>query len=238
MSSAHEATLLQITNLESWYGETQALHGINLTVRKSEVVSILGRNGAGKSTLLKSIMGIVRKKRGEIRYCGERITQLSSLHIAARGIAFCPEHRGIFSTLTVTENLLLPPVVKPGGMSLDEVYELFPILKERGSSIGTTLSGGEQQMLAIARILRTGADTFLLDEPTEGLAPVYVKEIGRLLGKLRARGYTIVIVEQNYRFVSSIADRHFMIDNGHVVGEYNGEDLKNNLNEVERILGV
>src|SRR5512145_2037993 len=195
--------LLTVRDLHAWYGESHVLHGVNFEVFPGEVVTLLGRNGAGKTTTLKSIMGIVTKRTGSVRFEGRELIGLASNQIARAGIALCPEERGIFASLSVEENLLLPPVVRPGGLDLDQIFALFPNLKERlGSSQGTKLSGGEQQMLAIGRILRTGARLLLLDEPTEGLAPVIVQQIGRIIGRLKAEGFTILLVEQNFRFAS------------------------------------
>lgn len=209
--------LLTIRNLRAWYGESQVLHGMDFEIGRGEVVTLLGRNGAGKSTTLKTIMGIVDRRDGEIRFGGHECTTLPSERIAKLGIAYCPEERGIYASLTVGENLLLPPVVADGGMPVDEIYQIFPNLYERRQSQGTCMSGGELQMLAIARILRTGARLLLLDEPTEGLAPVIVEQIGTLIGTLKQRGFTILLVEQNAHFAAGVADRHYIVEHGRVV---------------------
>ena len=209
--------LLAIDNLRSWYGESQALHGINLTVQRGETVTLLGRNGAGKTSTLRSIMGLMRRREGAITFSGSELIAASPDQIARLGIGYCPEERGIFAGLTVQENLMLPPIIKAGGMTLAEIHQLFPNLAERSASQGTKLSGGEQQMLAIARILRTGADLLLLDEPTEGLAPVIIEQIGHAIQKLKERGYTIVLVEQNFNFAASVSERFYVIEDGRVV---------------------
>ena len=209
--------LLKVENLEAWYGESHILHGMTFEVMPGEVVTLLGRNGAGKTTTLRSIMGLVGRRKGSIRFEGKETIGYSSDKVARAGIAFCPEERGIFASLTVAENLVLPPVVRSGGLSMDELKELFPRLWERGGSQGTKLSGGEQQMLAIARILRTGAPLLLLDEPTEGLAPVIVQHIGRILRQLKERGFTILLVEQNFHFAATVADRHYVVEHGKVI---------------------
>ncbi|MCF8483018.1 MAG: ABC transporter ATP-binding protein [Rhodospirillum sp.] len=231
-------SLLVLRDLQTWYGESHILHGVSLDVAEGEVVTLLGRNGAGKTTTLKSIMGLARHRRGSVAFGGQETVHLSPNRIARMGIAFCPEERGIFSSLNVRENLTLPPVIRDGGMSLDEVYDLFPILLERGGSVGTKLSGGEQQMLAIARILRTGAKFLLLDEPTEGLAPVIVEQIGRIINVLKERGYTILLVEQNFRFASTVADRHYVVEHGRIVDEVSGNAVSSNREKLEAYLGV
>ncbi len=231
--------LLAVENLQAWYGESHILHGVNFEVYPGEVVTLLGRNGAGKTTTLKSIMGIVAKRTGSIRFEGREMIGLPSNRIARAGIALCPEERGIFASLSVEENLLLPPVVKAGGLSLDRIFELFPNLKERlGSSQGTKLSGGEQQMLAIARILRTGARLLLLDEPTEGLAPVIIQQIGNTIRALKAQGFTILLVEQNFRFAATVADRYYVMEHGRVVDKLLSSELEQNLNKLHDYLGV
>ncbi len=232
------APLLVVRGLNAWYGESHILHGVDFDVRGGEVVTLLGRNGAGKTTTLKSIMGIVPRRAGSIVYQGEETIQLASNRIARRGIAWCPEERGIFATLSVEENLLLPPVVRDGGLSLAQIFELFPNLKERLGSQGTKLSGGEQQMLAIGRILRTGARLLLLDEPTEGLAPVIVQQIGRTIRRLKSQGFTILLVEQNFRFASTVADRHYVMDHGRVVDMIANADLDANMKKLHDYLGV
>ena len=211
------ATLLTVKGLNAWYGESHILHGVDLEVRAGEVVTLLGRNGVGKTTTLKSIMGMVGRREGSITFEGTETIAMPSHRIARLGIAFCPEERGIFASLNVLENLMLPPRVREGGFSAQQVYEIFPNLKERLSSQGTKLSGGEQQMLAIGRILRTGARLLLLDEPTEGLAPVIVQQIGRTIARLKQEGFTILLVEQNFRFAQAVADRHYVMENGRIV---------------------
>ncbi len=230
--------LLEVKGLHAWYGESHILHGIDFDVREGEVVTLLGRNGAGKTTTLKSIMGMVGRRQGSIRFGKVETIRLSSDRIARMGIAFCPEERGIFASLDVEENLLLPPQIAPGGLSLQRIFELFPNLKERLRSQGTKLSGGEQQMLAIARILRTGARLLLLDEPTEGLAPVIVQQIGRTIERLKTEGFTIVLVEQNFRFAQKLADRHYIVEHGRVVDMVPGAQLEANLGRVQEYLGV
>ena len=230
--------LLAVKDLHAWYGESHILHGVNFEVRVGEVVTLLGRNGAGKTTTLKSIMGMVGRRTGSIAFEGVDTVGLTSDRIARLGIAFCPEERGIFSSLNVLENLLLPPRVKPGGLDLPQIYELFPNLTERRASPGGRLSGGEQQMLAIARILRTGARLLLLDEPTEGLAPVIVQQIGRTISRLKADGFTILLVEQNFHFAQTVADRHYVMENGRVVDAIANAELEANLDRVHDYLGV
>jgi branched-chain amino acid transport system ATP-binding protein len=230
--------ILSVEDLHAWYGESHILHGMSFDVREGEVVTLLGRNGAGKTTTLKSIMGMVGRRRGSIKYRSKETIQLPSNAIARCGIAFCPEERGIFASLDVEENLLLPPQVAPGGLGLAQIYELFPNLKERLRSQGTKLSGGEQQMLAIARILRTGAKLLLLDEPTEGLAPVIVQQIGRTIEKLKKDGFTIVLVEQNFRFAQKVADRHYIVEHGRVVEQISGAALEASMDRVHEYLGV
>lgn len=217
--------LLEVEDLHAWYGEAHVLHGMRFSVREGEVVTLLGRNGAGKTTTLKAILGIGPRRTGSIRFRGEELVRLPPHRIARLGIAWCPEERGIFASLNVLENLLLPPVVAEGGLSLEAIFELFPNLRERLSSQGTKLSGGEQQMLAIARILRTGARLLLLDEPTEGLAPVIVQQIGRTIDKLKRAGFTILLVEQNFRFAARLADRHYIVEHGRVVDEISRAEL-------------
>lgn len=216
-AAASDRPLLEVADLCAWYGDSQALHGVSFDVHAGEVVTLLGRNGAGKSTTLKSVMSIVARRTGSIRHNGTECLALTSDAIARRGIAYCPEERGIYSSLTVEENLMLPPVIAPGGMSVDEIYTLFPNLRERRAGQGTKLSGGEQQMLAIGRILRTGAKLLLLDEPTEGLAPVLVEQIGAVIATLKQRGFTILLVEQNAHFAAELADRHYVVEDGRVV---------------------
>jgi branched-chain amino acid transport system ATP-binding protein len=231
--------LLAVENLEAWYGESHILHGVDFEVMAGEVVTLLGRNGAGKTTTLKSVMGIVRNRTGSVRFGGQELIHLPSNAIARMGVAFCPEERGIFASLDVQENLLLPPVVRSGGLSLDRIFELFPNLKERlGSSQGTKLSGGEQQMLAIARILRTGARLLLLDEPTEGLAPVIIQQIGKTIRTLKEQGFTILLVEQNFRFASTVADRYYVMEHGKIIDKFANAELSANLEKLHDYLGV
>lgn len=231
-------TLLQVAGLQAWYGESHVLHGVDFEVRAGEVVTLLGRNGAGKTTTLKSVMGMVPRRGGSVRLRGEELIGRPSNLIARRGLAFCPEERGIFASLSVEENLLLPPVVQPGGLGLDAIYELFPNLRERGRSQGTKLSGGEQQMLAIGRILRTGARLLLLDEPTEGLAPVIVRQIRATLRRLKADGFTILLVEQNFRFAATVADRHYVMERGWVVDMIGNADVPAQTAKLHDYLGV
>jgi branched-chain amino acid transport system ATP-binding protein len=230
--------LLQVAGLHAWYGESHVLHGVDFEVRAGEVVTLLGRNGAGKTTTLKSVMGMVPWRTGSVRFRGEELIDRPSNLIARRGLAFCPEERGIFASLTVEENLLLPPVVQPGGLGLDAIYELFPNLRERGRSQGTKLSGGEQQMLAIGRILRTGARLLLLDEPTEGLAPVIVHQIRMTIRRLKAEGFTILLVEQNFRFAATGADRHYVMERGRVVDMIDNADVPAQTEKLHDYLGV
>ncbi|MBX4934871.1 ABC transporter ATP-binding protein [Rhizobium bangladeshense] len=232
------AALLEVKGLNAWYGESHILHGVDMHVGEGETITILGRNGVGKTTTLRTITGIVRARKGRISFAGSDLIQVPLHKTAHRGIGFVPEERGIFSTLTVSENLLLPPVVAQGGMTLDEIYELFPNLYERRGSPGTKLSGGEQQMLAIARILRTGVRLLILDEPTEGLAPVIVQRIGEVLKKLKERGMTILLVEQNFRFASRIADRFYLMDHGQMVSEFPVGELPQRMDTLHKVLGV
>jgi len=230
--------LLVVRDLHAWYGESHILHGVDFDVRPGEVVTLLGRNGAGKTTTLKSIMGIVRRRSGSVRFDGAELIAQASNAIARRGLAFCPEERGIFASLTVEENLRLPPRVRAGGLSEDAIFWLFPNLRERLRSPGTKLSGGEQQMLAIGRILRTGARLLLLDEPTEGLAPVIVQQIGRTIARLKAEGFTILLVEQNFRFAATVADRHYVMEHGRVVDLVPNADLAASMDKLHEYLGV
>jgi len=238
MPERRNGALLSVQGLHAWYGESHILHGVDFEVRAGEVVTLLGRNGAGKTTTLKSVMGMVGRREGSIRYDGVEIAGFPSNRVARLGIAFCPEERGIFSSLNVEENLLLPPKVREGGLSLERIFTLFPNLKERLASQGTKLSGGEQQMLAIGRILRTGARLLLLDEPTEGLAPVIVQQIGRIIGQLKREGFTIVLVEQNFRFAATVADRHYIVDHGRVADMIANADLAANMDKLHDYLGV
>jgi branched-chain amino acid transport system ATP-binding protein len=230
--------LLAVRDLHAWYGESHILHGVDFEIRAGEMVTLLGRNGAGKTTTLKSIMGIVGRRRGSVRVEGHELVGLPSNRIARLGLAFCPEERGIFASLTVEENLFLPPVVRPGGLTVDAIYELFPNLRERLRAGGTTLSGGEQQMLAIGRILRTGARLLLLDEPTEGLAPVIVQQIGATLRRLKDDGFTVLLVEQNFRFAATVADRHYVMEHGRVVDMIPNAALEANMTKLHDYLGV
>ena len=236
--AAGGAPLLAVRDLNAWYGESHILHGVTFDVRSGEVVTLLGRNGAGKTTTLKSIMGIVPRREGSIAFEGQETARMPSNRIARMGIAYCPEDRGIFASLSVEENLLLPPVVREGGLTVAQIYELFPNLKERLGSQGTKLSGGEQQMLAIGRILRTGARLLLLDEPTEGLAPVIVQQIGRTIARLKAQGFTILLVEQNFRFAATVADRHYVMDHGRVADMIPNSELDANMAKLHDYLGV
>jgi branched-chain amino acid transport system ATP-binding protein len=238
MLSPSAVPLLAVEGLQSWYGESHVLHGASFEVFGGEVVTLLGRNGAGKTTTLKSIMGIVGQRTGSVRYDGTELIGLSSDRIARLGIALCPEERGIFSSLSVEENLELPPRVRPGGLALEQIFELFPNLKERLASQGTKLSGGEQQMLAIGRILRTGARLLLLDEPTEGLAPVIIQQIGRTIGTLKQQGFTILLVEQNFRFASTVADRYYVMEHGRIIDRFANAELQANLDKLHHYLGV
>ncbi len=233
------AEVLNVQNLEAWYGESHILHGINFNVKAGEVVTLLGRNGAGKTTTLKSIMGIIGKRTGSIRFNNAEIIRATSDRIARMGVAFCPEERGIFASLDVRENLMLPPVVKQGeGLSLEQIFDLFPNLKERLKSQGTKLSGGEQQMLAIARILRTGATFLMLDEPTEGLAPVIIQQIGHTIARLKKEGFTILLVEQNFRFAATVADRYYIVEHGKIIDGFANSELQANMDKLHTYLGV
>jgi len=241
MDLSRDATvkpMLEVRDLHAWYGESHVLHGVNLDVGEGEVVTLLGRNGAGKTTTLKSIIGIMGKRSGSIRYEGAETVGMSSRAIARLGIGYVPEERGVFSSLSVEENLMLPPQVRPGGMSVEQIFELFPNIKERLNSQGTKLSGGEQQMLAIARILRTGAKFLLLDEPTEGLAPVIIEQIGRTIARLKREGFTIILVEQNFRFAQTVADRHYLVEQGRVVDMILNAELERNIDKLHAHLGV
>ncbi|MFC4166076.1 ABC transporter ATP-binding protein [Teichococcus aestuarii] len=230
--------LLKVENLQAWYGESHILHGMDIEVREGEVVTLLGRNGAGKTTTLRAIMGLVGRRSGSVRFEGQELVAARSDRIARAGIALCPEERGIFASLDVTENLMLPPKVREGGMELEAIYALFPNLKERARSPGTKLSGGEQQMLAIARILRTGAKLLMLDEPTEGLAPVIVQQIGRTIREIKARGFTVLLVEQNFRFAQTVADRHYVVEHGRVVDAVSNAELAGAMDRLHDYLGV
>jgi branched-chain amino acid transport system ATP-binding protein len=229
--------LLGVEDLHAWYGESHILHGMSFAVGEGEVVTLLGRNGAGKTTTLRAVIGIVTQRRGSVVFRGRELVGLASHRIARLGIAYCPEERGIFSSLDVEENLLLPPAVLPG-MSVEEIYAIFPNLAERRHSQGTKLSGGEQQMLAIGRMLRTGARLLLLDEPTEGLAPVVVQQIGGVIRRLKEKGFTILLVEQNFHFAATLADRHYVVEHGRVIDMIRNEDLAQNMDKLHDYLGV
>jgi branched-chain amino acid transport system ATP-binding protein len=235
---AEPAVLLAVRDLHAAYGESQVLHGVDFDVREGELLCLVGRNGAGKTTTLKSIMGILPGRGGSIRFAGTETVGLPSHRIARLGLAFCPEERGVFASLDVTENLLLPPAIGEGGMSIEEIYRMFPNLEERGKSQGSKLSGGEQQMLAIGRILRTGARLLLLDEPTEGLAPVIVQQIGACIRELKQRGFTILLVEQNFRFAATVADRFCVMANGRIVETIEHADLGGAMDRLHEYLGV
>jgi branched-chain amino acid transport system ATP-binding protein len=230
--------MLEVQDLQAWYGESHILQGVSFHIGEGEVVTLLGRNGAGKTTTLRSIMGLVPRRSGSVRFRGEEIIGLRPDEIARRGIALCPEERGIFASLSVMENLMLPPVVAPGGIDSATLFALFPNLKERARSQGTRLSGGEQQMLAIARILRTGARLLLLDEPTEGLAPVIVQQIGRTIREIKARGFTVLLVEQNFHFAATLADRHYVMEYGRVVDMIPNAQLNASMGKLQEYLGV
>jgi branched-chain amino acid transport system ATP-binding protein len=233
-----EAALVEVVDLHAWYGESHILHGMGFEVREGEVVTLLGRNGAGKTTTLRSMMGMVQRRQGRVRLGDAELIAMPSNRIARLGMALCPEERGIFASLNVRENLMLPPEVRPGGLPVERIFELFPNLKERLGSQGTKLSGGEQQMLAIARILRTGARVLLLDEPTEGLAPVIVQQIGRTIRELKAQGFTILLVEQNFRFASTVADRHYVVEHGRVVDMVPNTEIGRQEAKLHEYLGV
>jgi branched-chain amino acid transport system ATP-binding protein len=238
LEKVEHATLLSVKDLQAWYGESHVLHGVNFDVFAGEVVTLLGRNGAGKTTTLKSIMGMVGRRSGSVRFEDRELIGCTSDQIARAGIALCPEERGIFTSLNVQENLLLPPEIRPGGLTLDRIFELFPNVKERLSSPGGRLSGGEQQMLAIGRILRTGARLLLLDEPTEGLAPVIIQQIGNTIRTLKTQGYTILLVEQNFRFASTVADRYYVMEHGRVIDALANSELDANVHKLHAYLGV
>ena len=236
----HEVTneLLRVVDLHAFYGESHVLHGIDFNVGQGELVTLLGRNGSGRTSTLKSIIGLIPKRTGSVMVNGTEAIQLPPHKIAPLGIGYCPEERGIFPGLTPEENLMLPPIMRSGGMSVEEIYEMFPNLRERRAAQGTRLSGGEQQMLALARILRTGARLLLLDEITEGLAPVIVESMGRVISMLKERGYTIVMVEQNFHFAKGLADRHYVLEHGRIVKMIMNDELEANLDELHELLGV
>lgn len=238
MPDAGAERILDVTDLHAYYGESHILHGVNFSVRAGEVVTLLGRNGAGRTSILKSIMGLVGRRSGSIKISGQETVNLPPHRIARFGLGYCPEERGIFSRLSVEENLLLPPVVRPGGMTLAEIFDMFPNLRERKNSLGTKLSGGEQQMLALARLLRTGANLLLLDELTEGLAPVIVQTLGRLIGQLKERGFTIILVEQNFHFAADLADRHYVVEHGNIAEMIPKDSLGESQERLNRYLGV
>jgi branched-chain amino acid transport system ATP-binding protein len=230
--------LLKVVGLDSWYGESHILHGVNFEIHEGELVTLLGRNGAGRSTTIKSILGLTGRRTGSVQIDGVETIGMQTNQIARLGLGYCPEERGIFSTLSCEENLMLPPKIGPGGMSVEEIYEMFPNLKERRNSQGTRLSGGEQQMLAMARILRSGARILLLDEITEGLAPVIVQTLGRVIRQLKAKGLTIVLVEQNFRFAAPLADRHYVMEHGQIVATVHKDELDNKAQMLNEYLGV
>jgi branched-chain amino acid transport system ATP-binding protein len=238
LDKPQKSPLLAVRDLQAWYGESHILHGVSFDVFEGEVVTLVGRNGAGKTTTLKSVMGIVGQRRGSVMFEGREQIRRTSDQIARAGLAFCPEERGIFASLDVAENLVLPPEVRPGGLSRDRIFELFPNIKERLRSQGTKLSGGEQQMLAIGRILRTGARLLLLDEPTEGLAPVIIQQIGKTIRTLKEQGFTILLVEQNFRFASTVADRYYVMEHGRVAESFANSDLEANIEKLHEYLGV
>lgn len=235
---AESKEFLRISNLHAWYGESHILHGVDLTVNEGEVVTLLGRNGAGRTTTLKSILGLVGKRTGTITINGTESVNMAPHQIAKLGLGYCPEERGIFASLTCEENLLLPPVISGGGMGLDEIYEMFPNLLERKNSPGTRLSGGEQQMLAVGRILRTGARCLLLDEISEGLAPVIVQALARMIKALKAKGFTIIMVEQNFRFAAPLADRFYVMEHGQIVQGFTSTELPSKMGMLSEYLGV
>ena len=235
---AEPKEFLRISDLHAWYGESHILHGVNLTVNEGEVVTLLGRNGAGRTTTIKSILGLVGRRTGQITINGTESVNMAPHQIAKLGIGYCPEERGIFASLTCEENLMLPPVIAAGGMDLDEIYEMFPNLAERKNSPGTRLSGGEQQMLAVGRILRTGARFLLLDEISEGLAPVIVQALARMIRSLKAKGYTIIMVEQNFRFAAPLADRFYVMEHGQIVEGFTSAELPNKMSMLSEYLGV
>jgi branched-chain amino acid transport system ATP-binding protein len=230
--------VLEIAGLHGYYGESHVLHGVDLQIGQGEVVTLTGRNGAGKTTTLRAIMGILPKRSGSIRVMGAETIKLPPERVARLGVGYVPEERGIFASLTVTENLMLPPTLAPGGMDIDEIYQLFPNLKHRARGQGSKLSGGEQQMLAIARILRTGARFMLLDEPTEGLAPVIVQQIGRVLDTIKRKGLTVLLVEQNFRFAANVADRHYVMESGKIIDMITKSEIAGKMERLEEYLGV
>ena len=236
--AANGKEALHIAGLHAWYGESHVLHGMDVSIARGEVVALLGRNGAGRTTTLKSVLGLVGRRTGSIRVNGVETVQMPTHRIAHLGIGYCPEERGIYASLSAEENLLLPPQVQEGGMTVEEIYQMFPNLRDRRKSQGTRLSGGEQQMLAMARILRTGAHLLLLDEITEGLAPVIVQMLGRVVRKLKERGFTVVLVEQNFRFAATVADRHYLIEHGRIMDMIPNAELEAKMGRVREYLGV
>lgn len=229
---------LRIQDLNAWYGESHILHGVNLSVNEGEVVCLLGRNGAGRTTTLRAIVGLTGARTGSIQIRGQEAIRMASHKVARLGVGYCPEERGIFASLSAEENLMLPPSIAAGGMGLDEIYTMFPNLKERASSPGTRLSGGEQQMLAVARILRTGARLLLLDEISEGLAPVIVQKLAETIRTLKAKGYTVVLVEQNFRFAAPLADRFYVMEHGRIVQQFAKAEMADNMKMLQEYLGV
>ena len=232
------APFLEIKNLQGWYGESHVLHGVNFHVNEGEVVTLLGRNGAGRTSTMRAVMGLIGRREGSIKVRGVETIGMATHHIARLGIGYCPEERGIFSSLSAEENLMLPPTLAPGGMSVEQIYTMFPNLRERASSQGTRLSGGEQQMLAVARILRTGARLLLLDEISEGLAPVIVQKLAEMVISLRKQGYTIVMVEQNFVFAAPLADRFMVMEHGEVIQEFTQAELPGRMDRLHEYLGV
>ena len=235
---ANSTEFLRISQLHAYYGESHILHGVDLTVNHGEVVTLLGRNGAGRTTTVKSILGLVGRRTGSVMIDNQETVNWPTHEIAKLGLGYCPEERGIFSALTCEENLMLPPVIAPGGMTVDEIYEMFPNLYERRSSPGTRLSGGEQQMLAVGRILRTGAKCLLLDEISEGLAPVIVQALSKMITALKAKGFTIIMVEQNFRFAAPLADRFYVMEHGQIVEGFSSQELSSKMNMLHEYLGV
>lgn len=238
MSTPNNANAIELKDVHAWYGESHILHGVNMHVRQGEVVSLLGRNGAGRTTTLRTLMGLVGKRTGSIQINGNETAKMAPHHIARLGVGYCPEERGIMTSLTCQENLMLPPKVAEGGMTVDEIYDMFPNLKARRNSPGGRLSGGEQQMLAVGRILRTGAKILLLDEISEGLAPVIVQALARMIRELRARGFTVLMVEQNFRFAAPLADRFYIMERGLIVREFSASELQTNMHMLHEYLGV
>lgn len=235
---AESKEMLRISNLQAWYGESHILHGVNLTVNEGEVVCLLGRNGAGRTTTLRAMVGLTGARTGSVRIKGQEAIRMSPHKVARLGVGYCPEERGIFASLSAEENLMLPPTIGPGGMSVEDIYLMFPNLQERANSPGTRLSGGEQQMLAVARILRTGARLLLLDEISEGLAPVIVQKLAETIRLLKARGYTVVLVEQNFRFAAPLADRFYVMEHGRIVQQFAQSELAGNMKMLQDYLGV